>query len=189
MIVDFFNQRAKVQAGAEAAYRLVKGYTRPISVSTTDAADADVVAASPYAHDIQSETKETTQVLNDLDFDTTSESYYPTSTRDFVANIEKARSDYYAALPDKLASTRALARGEREPTKDETNYPPPTEVELRAERLKKEMRWRGDLDGWNILSPENGVAWDERFREALKVFVDPPEDERSHVEEGDKSES
>lgn len=95
----------------------------------------------------------------------------------YAESVEKIRTGYYKALPDKLKTARDLARGKREPTKDEINYPPPTEVELRAERLKKELRWRSDVAGWDIIKPESPVAFDERFNGALEIFVDPPETE------------
>ena len=114
------------------------------------------------------------QPETDLDFDRQSESYYQKSTSAFLQNIEKQREEYYKALPGKLETARALARGEREPTKEEQANPPPTEVELRAERLKKEARWRNDEEGWKFVRPEAPVAWDERFRGALGVFIDSP---------------
>lgn len=171
MIVDFFNQRSKVEAGAKAAYKLIMGETRPISAPLTVSPDfqpAPEPLFSPESTTKLAEPKATT----DLDFDRLSESYYQSSVSKFLANIQKAREEYYNELPKRLATARALARGEREPTKDELSYPPPSEVELRAERLKKELRWRGDEEGWKIVRPEAEVAWDERFREALRVFVD-----------------
>ena len=143
MIWDLFNERHKVRAGAEAAYRLISGATRPFD----------------RAH---------------VDFDVSAEGYYKSSTADFPADVQKARSEYYKALPEKLSTARALARGEREPTKSEIEASPPTEVELRAERLKKETRWRADERGWDIVRPDTPVEWDERWEGALQVFVDPP---------------
>ena len=147
MIWDFFNQRQKVLSGAQCAYRLIKSHTRPFEPST------------------------------DLDYGSDSERYYKSSMRKYAGSVDKLRTGYYKALPGKLKTARDLARGNREPTKDEFNYPPPTEVELRAERLKKELRWRSDVAGWDIISPEAPVAFDERFDGALQVFVDPPETE------------
>lgn len=147
MIWDFFNQRQKVLSGAQCAYRLVKSHTRPFEPST------------------------------DLSYGVDVEHYYKSSMKKYAESVEKIRSGYYKALPDKLKTARDLARGNREPTKEEINYPPPTEVELRAERLKKELRWRSDVAGWDIIKPEAPVAFDERFNGALQVFVDPPETE------------
>jgi import inner membrane translocase subunit TIM54 len=139
MIWDFFNERHKVRAGAEAAYRLVSRATRSFERS-------------------------------DLDFDVSAEAYYKSST---ATDVQKAREEYYKALPEKLATARALARREREPTKLEIEAPPPTEVELRAERLKKETRWRKDDHGWGLVRPDAPVEWDDRW-EGIEVFVDPP---------------
>ena len=142
MIWDFFNERRKVRAGAEAAYKLISGATRPLEHA-------------------------------DLDFDASAEGYYKSSTAALPADVQKARAEYYKALPEKLSTARALARGEREPTKSEIEAPPPTEVELRAERLKKETRWRADERGWDIVRPDTSVEWDERWEGALQVFIDP----------------
>ena len=147
MAWDFFNQRQRVLSGAQCAYRLVRSHTRPFEPST------------------------------DLDHGLDAEHYYKSSMKKYAESVEKIRTGYYKNLPDKLKIARDLARGNREPTKDEINYPPPTEVELRAERLKKELRWRSDVAGWDIIKPEASVAFDERFNGALQVFIDPSETE------------
>ena len=143
MLWDFFNERHKVRAGAEAAYKLVSCATRPFE-------------------------------RTNIDFDASAEGYYKSSTASIPTDIQKSRAEYYKALPEKLATARALARGEREPTKLEIEAPPPTEVELRAERLKKEARWRADERGWGLVCPDTPVEWDDRWEGALEVFVDPP---------------
>ena len=144
MLWEFFHERHKVRAGAEAAYKLISRATRPLERA-------------------------------DLDFDAAAEGYYKSSTAAIPADVQKAREGYYKALPDKLATARALARGEREPTKLEIEAPPPTEVELRAERLKKETRWRADERGWESVRPDARVEWDDRWEGTLEVFVEPPE--------------
>ncbi|KAI0282116.1 inner membrane protein import complex subunit Tim54-domain-containing protein [Russula aff. rugulosa BPL654] len=143
MLWDFFNERHKVRAGAEAAYKLVSCATRPFE-------------------------------RTDLDFGTSAEGYYKSSTAAIPTEIQKARAEYYKALPEKLATARALARREREPTKLEIEAPPPTEVELRAERLKKETRWSADERGWDLVRPDTPVEWDDRWEGPLEVFADPP---------------
>ena len=166
MIWEFFNERHKVRSGAEVAYRLVVGETRPMAAPTT-LEDTDPTPAESFQAEPSSEP-------SDLDFDREFEAYYKKSfVRDFASEIQNAREAYYKELPKKLETARALARGTREPTKDEISYPPPTEVELRAERMKKELRWCGDEAGWEIIKPESPVAWDGRFRNVLNVFVDP----------------
>jgi import inner membrane translocase subunit TIM54 len=164
MIWQFFNKRHDVRTGAEAAYRIVMNYTRPFSPpsSAPEALFSDIT------------TPPTTSSDSDVDFDLECESYFRNSLSKLPAENTKAREKYYTELKEKLATARALARGTREPTKDEVRTPPPTEVELRAERLKKEKRWRGDLLGWQIIAPTTPVAWDQRFHDALSVFVDPP---------------
>ncbi|KIP12315.1 hypothetical protein PHLGIDRAFT_27443 [Phlebiopsis gigantea 11061_1 CR5-6] len=186
MIWEFFNERPKVRSGAEAAYRLVVGETRPMTAPEPSvfAESSDTIVDPTPA---QSHPTDAT-LLSDLDFDKDAEAWYkPSLVKSFHSEIQKAREAYYAELPKKLDTARALARGTREPTKDEQSYPPPTEVELRAERMKKELRWRSDEAGWDIVKPDAPVAWDERFRNVLHVFVTPsPEREagfRAQAEE------
>ena len=165
MVWDWFNQRHKVLSGAQAAYRLAIGETRVIQPPQT--------SSSTRFEDL--ETAITPVQGGDLDFDLGVENYYHSRTQKTLSNIEKARKEYYNALPAKLKTARELARGEREPTKDETNYPPKTEVELRGERMEKEKRWRGDAAGWEVVRNGKKAEWDERFGE-IRVFVDPSED-------------
>ena len=172
MIWEFFNERHKTRSGAETAYRLIVGEHRPVSVPEASAfvesltPDSDPTPAQPYQADAAPST--------DLEFDRDVEPWYkPSTVKSFVSEIQKYRDEYYAELPKKLETARALARGTRESTKDEKNYPPPTEVELRAERMKKELRWRGDEAGWEIIKPDSPIAWDERFRSVLRIYVTP----------------
>ena len=39
--------------------------------------------------------------------------------------------------------------------------------------MKKELRWRSDEKGWEIVRPESPVAWDARFSNVLRVFTTP----------------
>lgn len=164
MIWDFFNQRYKVRSGAEAAYKVVMGVSQPLQVpefletaSTNDSPESEPPSRG------------------DLDFDRRVETYYNKSAHSTPEDIGKARQGYYDALPKRLATARELARGIRDPTKEEIHNPPPTEVELRAERLKKEQRWRSDVAGWDIVKPSQDVDWDERFSGRIQIFADPPE--------------
>lgn len=174
MVWDFFNQRLKVKSGSEAAYRLVMKQTRPIAPPTSPSMSASEFEV-PEGEAIQSVEPRG----GDLDFDVEAETYFKSSLSETVAEIEKYRQKYYDALPAKLETARALARGTREPTKDELARAPPTEVELRAERMKKELRWRGDAAGWELVRREKGVVWDERFAAAMKVFEDPIQEDNT----------
>ncbi|KAG2146851.1 mitochondrial import inner membrane translocase subunit Tim54 [Suillus bovinus] len=164
MLWGFFNERHKVRAGSEAAYSLIMSRMRPFAAPHTTVATSDIQESQSGGHQ-----------GGDLDFDLPAESYYVGAYT--PSETEKARKTYYDALPAKLATARALARGTRAPTKEENSHPPPTEVELRAERLKKEMRWRGDEAGWDIVKPGQPVQWDERFADALQVFDEPQADD------------
>lgn len=161
MIWDFFNQRHKVRSGAEAGYKLVMGLQRPIIPPLTSSEATKEVPAP------KGEKKD------DLSFGVSTEHYYKKSLNNFATDIEKARKKYYEALPNKLKVAREIARGTREPTKDEEQRPPPTEMELRADRLKKEQRWRNDLEGWELVKPSQEVIWDNRFKNALTIFTNP----------------
>ncbi|CAK5265303.1 unnamed protein product [Mycena citricolor] len=164
MIWDWFNLRHDVRNGAQAAYRLIQGNTRPFNAPPAETVRfADITSVSEGA-------------TSDLDFDRASESHLKSSLAKIPAETEKNREKYYSELKTKLATARALARGTREPTKEEVSNPPPTEVELRDERLKKEKRWRGDVRGWLVVAPSTPVAWDERFRGLLKVYADKDEE-------------
>lgn len=156
MILQFFTQRYHVKAGAESAYNLIMGHTREILHQGTSK-----LFEEPGP--------------DDLTFDRPCESYYKSSVAKLETTIEKERAGFYKELPKRLETARALARRTREPTKDEEKYPPPTEVDLRSERLKKELRWRSDLEGWQIVKPESEVPWDDRFRGVLRIFDTPPE--------------
>ncbi|KAJ7766848.1 inner membrane protein import complex subunit Tim54-domain-containing protein [Mycena metata] len=160
MIWQFFNRRHDVRTGAEAGYKLVMQHTRPFS-PPPETLFSDITTPTNESH-------------SDVDFDKACERHFRKSLSKIPAENAKAREKYYAELKTKLETARALARGTREPTKDEIQNPPPTEVELRAERMKKEKRWRGDLEGWQIIAPAAKVAWDERFRDALSICADPP---------------
>lgn len=174
MIWEWFNERHRVQAGSEAAYRLVKNVTRPFMAPSPAEMDAyrQQIATLSQEEDVPRPTLPD----SDLEFDRIGEAAYKRSLNKWPQEVEEARKEYYKALPAKLATARALARRTREPTKDELANPPPTEMELRQERMKREQRWRADMAGWDMIKPDSEVAWDERFRDALRVFADPPEE-------------
>jgi len=173
MIWGFFNQRHKVRAGAEAGYRLVMSNTRPVRIPD----NVEELLTPTISDGDKTHIPQPSLDLGDLDFDKEGESYVKSSLSAMPEEIEKLRTKYYETLPAKLATARELTRGIREPTKAELENPPPTEVELRAERSKKERRWRDDLEGWEIIKPSTNPLWDERFRNVLRIFIDPPQDE------------
>ena len=181
MIWDFFNQRHKVRAGAEAGYRIVMKESRPVKVpwDITDLVSSSSSSSSSPSADVVSPTNSSN--FGDLDFDKGVESYYKKSLDSLHEDTEKARKKYYEGLAAKLKTARQLSRGAREPTKDEIENPPPTEVELRVERLKKERRWRDDLEGWDMIKPSSNVSWDERCRGALWIFINPNNEDDSQA--------
>lgn len=175
MIWSFFNERDRVRAGAESAYALVIGQTRdfrgPDSLHSDDTLlqEARKSTESSTASGVQDSVQG-----GDLDFMLWSEKLIKPHSP--LSSISDARKSYYSTLPSRLATARQLARGEREMTKEEEKNPPASEVELRAERLAKESKWRAQEEGWNIVRPGTGVRWAEMFRGVLKVFKTPEED-------------
>lgn len=143
MLASWFTERHVVRESAEAAMRLILGAQRPVDPSS------------------------------DLDFDAASESYYKSDFAKVPEKIAKKRTSYYAELEGKIKVARELASGARERTKDETTHPPPTEEQLKEERLKKEIRWRNEEEGWEIVRPGSQVPWDERFGAWLKIYDEP----------------
>lgn len=180
MIADFFNERERAKAGAEAAYTLIEGHTRDLVPPKHEYGSEHL---SPHPTPAELEGLETLANSlpkiesqgGDLDFDIEQERYIPKSYNKTPKEIADARKKYYEALPGKLVVARTLARGEREPTKEEREHPPPTEVELTTERFKKELKWREELDGWKLLRAGSGVDWDSRLANVLRVYRPPPE--------------
>jgi len=160
MLWGFFNQRHKVRSGSEGAYNLIMKNTRPIALPCHVLGDSGT------------ESRVNT-VQGDLEFDIQADAYMKRSLNDIPHDINKARKQYYEELPKKLETARALAHGIREPTPEEQSNPPPTEVELRQERVNKERRWRNDLAGWNIVKPSSPAAWNHRFSFAIQIFTAP----------------
>lgn len=174
MIWSFFNERQKVHQGCEAAYALVMDQVREFrgpEVLPSDDTAASMGINGEKAHSVEETDVTKTQGSpqgGDLDFMLWSERLIaPHSPLPYISD---ARKSYYSSLPTRLATARQLARGEREMTKEEQNNLPASEVELRAERLGKELKWRAQEDGWKAVRPGVGVSWDERFRGVLKVF-------------------
>ncbi len=146
VIYDFFTERHRVRTGAEAALALILGPTRPLE-------------------------------RTELDFGRDTEKWYTKSFAKLPERIETARKDYYSALEPRLQAVRDLANGERELSDAEKKSSKPlvTEENLREERRKRELRWFGNMDGYEIVRKENEVAWDDRFEGWLRVFEPPHE--------------
>lgn len=139
-IWGFFNRRHRAQSGAEYALVLIDGYTRPLLPSS------------------------------DLDFGLDSERFFPKAFDKRREKIAKEREEYYKTMPKELATARALSRGEREPTKEETKHPPKTEVQLRQERFDKEKRWRAEEKAFEVIKRGSPVFWKDEWRGSLRVY-------------------
>lgn len=141
MIMDFFNERKKVRSGAEAAMALIHNHTRAISPADTE-------------------------------FDVPSERFYKSDYEKLPKRYAEAREKYYPELAKKIVSARQFARGERDLTDEEkkSDKPVVTEDDLRAERRKRELRWFGGLEGFEIVRPETPTAWDDDWVGWLNVY-------------------
>ncbi|KAN0065222.1 mitochondrial import inner membrane translocase subunit tim54 [Thecaphora frezii] len=161
---QFFHVRDKVKQGAELGLQIVYGTketAREFQPGRPGTLPGEVPDAPPQG--------------GDLDWGLESEEKYAPYFLKTQKNIEEAKESYYKALPQKLKDARDLARGVREPSRLEKNDPPKTEMELREQRLKKEIGWRNNLMGFDIIRPEKGVEWDERWRGSLRVLQIPDE--------------
>lgn len=168
MFVGLFNEREKYREGGEAAIKLIFGGQRDFE-GTSNELVAELESSSTVTEALNTTTTTTT----DLDFDAHVEEFYKKSFANTPAKIAKLRETYYADLAARLETARALAAGTRERTKEEDAKPPLTVDELRAERLKKEIRWRNEEEGYEIVKKGSPVAWDERWKGWLKVYTDP----------------
>lgn len=151
-IVHFFNHRHDAQIGADAALAIIFGNKR----EAREFDDGGGFTVPPQG--------------GDLDWGLEQEQYYPPSFNSTLSTIAKERESFYKKLPDRLKTARELARGEREPTKEEKREPPASEVELREERFNKEKDWRDLEMGYEIIAPDHGVEWNQRWTPSVRVF-------------------
>lgn len=165
-IYQFFTERHRVQAGADAALTLIAAQTRPLEGPTR--ADEGIAHADEA-------TGRLARQGGDLDFDLEGESFVRKSFAKFPSQIAQTRKDYYEALKPRVQAILDLRNGKREMTEAEKSGKTKVETldELKEERIKKEMRWCGGEDGYEVVKPEQGVVWDDRWAGWLRVFVKP----------------
>ncbi|RXK36691.1 hypothetical protein M231_06078 [Tremella mesenterica] len=176
MVYDFFTERHHVRTGGEAAMKLIFSHTRefqgpsPAFSSSTSFTMTEGESKNGYSTEGENgHTNQGEHQKSDLDFDQNVEKFYKKSFDELPKRMQKARDDYYPGLKHRLQ----LTRGEVEPTKDEANSKIVSESELREERKKKELRWMGNEEGYEIVRKETPVAWDEKWRGWLKIYDDP----------------
>ncbi|GAA5862930.1 hypothetical protein JCM3774_006690 [Rhodotorula dairenensis] len=191
-LAHFWNHRADAKVGGEYALSLVLSQTRPFDPprnrdpATGQVAgliDDDFVATIRRGDEHLSTMEDGVPTgSKDLDFLFETEErpeHFKKAYRTLPKGHEYFRRTYYKdELPPKLQTARELARGEREPTKAEINYPPKIESELRKERLDKELRWRRELEGWAIQRAGSGVSWQDGWEDKLSVIEVPPTQDR-----------
>jgi import inner membrane translocase subunit TIM54 len=168
MIYNFFTERERVKEGAEAAYALITNQTRAFEGPKPRTEDAHLAPELP----------------SDLDFGLEGERFYKSDYEKVPQRQAKQRQDYYRSLGERLESARAFARGERELTDEEkaSDKPVVTEDDLKAERRKRELRWRGGREGWEIVRPKTAVAWEDAWAGWLRVFDARTADEIAEAE-------
>ena len=147
MIYDFFTERYRVESGSKAALALIENHIRPYDKA------------------------------KDGEFDRNAEEWYKKDTLKVHEKISEARKTYYDELVNKIQEVRDLRDGKRELSEDEKKSTKPltTEADLIAQRRKKELRWMGQEEGWDIVRPEVEVGWDDRFDGVLRVYELPDE--------------
>ncbi|KAM0792522.1 hypothetical protein ACM66B_005191 [Microbotryomycetes sp. NB124-2] len=201
-MVGFFNKRREARLGGESALAIILAKTRPMEPPTerTETGEMKGVLDDNLVGEVRvGKHPELTCVegertgSRDLDFmfevDENPVSFRK-AYRSMLKNWEYYRRQYYKdELAPKLKTARELASGAREPTKNETKYPPKTENELRQERLDKELRWRREQEGWAVVRSGSGVAWDEKWgfgqgsETPFQVVTLPTDADKAHLEE------
>lgn len=78
----------------------------------------------------------------------------------------KNRKAYLAELPARIQTARAVSNGTEKPGAEFK-----TEEELLEERIKKEKRWRRELQGWRLIRPGSSITWDDQMQDKLRVFL------------------
>ncbi|KAL0240356.1 mitochondrial import inner membrane translocase subunit TIM54 [Cryptococcus tetragattii IND107] len=144
MILDFFNERAKVRQGAQSALALIEG-----PVTDMHSGDAE-------------------------HWDEKSESWYNKTARQLPDRLHKARTEYYESIKSRIDLARAYENGDREMTDEEKKANKVERIQdIQAERLKKELRWRGSEEGWEIVKPETPATWRDNWEGWLKMYQVP----------------
>lgn len=164
---NFFNRRADVRAGGDAALSILLGDKSTARGFNADDADAE----RPLRQH------------GDFIWGATSERTYPPRFHKLPQTIAEARASYYKDLPQRLKDSRSYYRGERELTATEKNDPPKSETELREGRLRREREWRNEEDAFEVLREESGVEWDQRFSGSLRVLESEGQARRREAEE------
>lgn len=144
MILDFFNERAKVRQGAQSALALIES-----PVTDMHSGDAE-------------------------HWDEKSESWYNKTARQLPDRLHKARTEYYESIKSRIDLARAYENGDREMTDEEKKANKVERIQdIQAERLKKELRWRGSEEGWEIVKPETPATWRDNWEGWLKMYQVP----------------
>lgn len=110
---------------------------------------------------------------NDLNWGIEEEGWYKNKFNETLTKITKARESYYTDLKTRLQAVRDITSGVRDRTEEEAKKPI-TELDLRDERLKREVRWRNEEEGYEFVKKDKKVDWDERWEGWLQVYGELP---------------
>ncbi|GMK54662.1 hypothetical protein CspeluHIS016_0112480 [Cutaneotrichosporon spelunceum] len=170
MIYNFFTERHRVKEGAESAFALITNQTRAFE--------------GPHKKDADGDAHLSPELPSDIDFGVESEKFYKKEYDNITARQMGQRTEYYKSLGERLDAARQFARGERELTDEEkaSDKPVVTEHDLVTERRKRELRWRGGREGWQIVRPSTPVAWEDAWEGWLRVFDARTVDEIAEAE-------
>ncbi|CED84375.1 Mitochondrial import inner membrane translocase subunit Tim54 [Phaffia rhodozyma] len=153
-ILSFFNTRADVKMGAEAAMAFI---------------------LQEPSRDFQGPTNELVELGKeqggDLDFDLEDGEWrVPGNFEKTPKQVEERMKTYYEGLPPKLKAVWELRKGTREPTDAEQRHPPFSLEEYLEGQIKRERRAKGDLAGYELLKKNSPLTWDDRFNAKWKVW-------------------
>ncbi|KAG8695184.1 mitochondrial import inner membrane translocase subunit tim54, partial [Ceratobasidium sp. 395] len=98
MMVDFFNERKRARAGAEAAYALIEGQIRDFIPPDSDVDRAELLSVSSLEDELKSDLSSVPDVGpqgGDLDFDRSNEVYFRKNYNKLPKEIADSRRKYY----------------------------------------------------------------------------------------------
>lgn len=171
----FFNRRAEVQKGAEMAISLIDGNAQPINPP------CDLSALNDYSGWKETECKETDDLDVDFSIKMTgsshldflcpqAEQHLRRSFKKAAKNIHAERLQFREDLKPRLVEARNSDRS-LEGAEARAATGTVTEVQLRQEVVRKEKKWRNDLEGWKVVRTGSGVCWDPGMAQSLKIYT------------------
>lgn len=184
MFMGWFNERALVKQGGEAGLKLVQGNTREFVGRENE---RERLMDEPRIGEASSSISTSTSPASDLDFDLDSESFYKNNFDQLPKRIQEFKETYYTKLPSRITIANEIyasesngfsAKNLRPKTAEEERVPPKTIEQLKDERVEKELRWKRDLEGWNVVKRGSPVTWRDEWNGWLRVYEDAVEQDK-----------